>query len=169
VFFEWIQINDILESDFCHNDTTVLEEESASMKVELNKRGSKILIYKFDKQLNKDFKGGLFPFLAKNKGVCSICDYIIFVEKNNNFYALIIELKKGKSSPKPQLIAAECFVNYIIATMNRVNKINSNIIIRKIGIHESRRKWNTKMKEVEFDENNYYEFRSRTFRINAFL
>lgn len=162
-------INNVLHEDF-KTKSTYLEEASASMKIEIDKRGCKSLFYKLDKQLPREYKGGLFPFFAKNEGVCKVCDYLIFAEKDNNFFVLIVELKKGRQQTMPQLKAGECFANYIIATMDRVTKRTSNVIIRKISVREFKiSKKKTTQKKVEYDENRHCELKSNKFYIAHFL
>lgn len=149
-------MNDILNDSF--RETKGFLEEKSVMTIDLDKRGCKtVLIYRFDKQLGKEYKGGLFPFFAKRPKVCIICDYIIFVEKQSKLYALVVELKEGRgSNAMSQLKAAECFVNYAIATMNRINHTNIDIEIKKINIREFQpKKRNTKMKTVIYDNDNY--------------
>jgi len=162
-------INNVLHEHFKTNKT-YLEEEDASMRIEVDKRGCKSLFYKFDKQLPREYKGGLFPFFAKKKGVCQVCDYLIFAEKNNNFFVLIVELKRGKQQTMPQLDAGECFADYIIATMDRITKQQSDVTIRKISVQNYRiRKKKTKQQEIEYDENNHYHLKDNKFHIAAFL
>ncbi|AMM51871.1 hypothetical protein TH61_12745 [Rufibacter sp. DG15C] len=141
------------------------------MNIPIDKRGGcKIINYKFDKELSKDYKGGLFPFFAKTKGICSICDYIIFAEKDKTLYALIIELKRGRNTTTPQLNAAECFVNYIINTTNRIHKTNLNPLIRKISIHEYKlKKRNTVSREINYDSNYHHDFKHDIFLVSSFL
>lgn len=162
-------IDNVLNTDFKTNKT-YLEEESASMKIEVDRRGCQVLFYKLDKQLGREYKGGLFPFFAKNSGVCRVCDYLIFVKRDAHFFVLIVELKRGDQQTMPQLDAGECFVDYVISTMNRVNKQNVKATIRKISIQEFRiKKKKTKMKEIEYDEYNHYHLKSNKFHIAAFL
>ena len=97
----------------------------------------KTTLYKFD-------DADIFPFFTNEKvsGLKKMCDYIFFIEERKHLYAYLIELKKGTESAKKQLDAAECFVEYIIATANRLENdfdINeNNFHIRKINIRESR-------------------------------
>ena len=162
-------IDNILHSDFKAN-TSTLEEPAASMSIEVDKRGCNAILYKFDKELSRDYRGGLFPFFEKKKGVCKICDYIIFAEKDSKITALVVEMKKGRQGTFPQLRAAECFVHYVINTLNRVHSLNLKIEIRKVSIHEFKiRKRSTKPKEVEFDELNHCDFRESRFFVASFL
>ena len=99
----------------------------------------KSTLYKFDDE-------DIFLFFTNEKvsGLKKMCDYIFFIEEKRHLYVYLIELKKGTESAKKQLDAAECFVEYIIATANRLENdfdINeNNFHIRKINIRESRSK-----------------------------
>lgn len=114
-------ISSVLHNDFLSNERSALEEKSVKMKININSSGCRFILYKYDKKLKKEYKGGLFPFFAKIKGVCCICDYILFAEFNNKLFVLIIELKKGKESTLPQLKAAKNFVDYIINPLAELN------------------------------------------------
>lgn len=163
------EINNILHEDFkCKN--FVFEEETNGMKVEIDNSGCKCAIYKYDKNLNKQYKGGLFPFFAKTKGVCSISDYIVFAEKNHKLYCLLVELKRGRSSTFPQLKASKEFVKFIINTLNRVYNKSYSPIIRLISIHEIRlRKKSTQERMIKYDENSHHDVKSNKFVIKYFL
>lgn len=162
-------IDSVLEKEFKCN-SSCLEEKTVSMKIDVDTQRCRSIIYQFDKQLPKAYKGGLFPFLAKNEGVCKMCDYIIFAEKNSKIYALVLELKRGKSQTLPQLNAAECLAKYINLTYNRVHKTNEKFIVRKISVKEINiRKKRTKMSEVEYDEHNHFHVDTNKFYIVAYL
>ena len=162
-------INSILHGDFSCTDN-VLEEPSAGMKISITSIGCRFLLYKFDKTMKKEYKGGLFPFFAKNAKVCSICDYILFSEFNGKLFVLILELKKGKNKTRPQLEAAKCFVNYIISTLNRVNNMSISPEIRLISIHEYKiKKKPVGDRGVVYDKEGYYQFKQSKFEIRKFL
>ena len=86
-------IDYILNPDFKVNDN-FLEEPSVSMKVDLIQDRCQSIVFEFDKQLGREYKGGLFPFFNSTKAkVCKVCDYIIFSEYDGNLYALIMIMK----------------------------------------------------------------------------
>lgn len=99
------------------------------------KSGIRYSIYKFD--VKKD----LLPFFNSNKGIKKMCDYILFLEEGNHLFILLIELKLGSKKGTTQLEAAHCFVNYLFATINRLNDSfefnEENFHFRKIVIQES--------------------------------
>ena len=115
----WLEdIDYVLNPDF-FDTTNELVEESAGMRIQIIKSGCKSLLFKLDKQLGREFRGGIFPFFnSGNQNVCKVCDYILFAEKNNQIFVLIIELKRGRNATLPQLKAGECFVDFIASTVN---------------------------------------------------
>jgi hypothetical protein len=163
------QIDYVLNPDF-KIDASELREEGASMQIDLIKDRCISLIFQLDKQLGANYRGGVYPFFdSRNSDVCKKCDYIIFAESNNTLFSLIIELKKGKRDTKPQLKAGECFVDFVIATVNRINSTNYTINKRFISIREFERKRKTKLKDIEYDEYNHHFFEQNKLRIYTFL
>ena len=159
----------ILNCDFIAPDS-FLEEPGVVMKINIDRAGCSSVIFKFDRQLDRAFRGGMFPFFNRGEaGVCRVCDYIIFSEKAGQLFALSIELKTGNDSVNPQLEAGVCFSDYTLATVNRVYKKKYSITNRKISIKEFNRKGKTKFKDVEYNEHNICEFSEKIFRIQAFL
>lgn len=159
----------VLSEDFITGET-FLAEPKVNMRVDLIKTGCKSFIFNFDKQLGREYKGGMFPFFnSGEKGVCKVCDYIIFAEKAGEMYSLVIELKKGKEGTNPQLKAGECFASYVNTTVNRVYKKDFNLIIRKVSIKEFKRKNRTKIQDIEYNEHNIHEFCEDKFRLQVFL
>lgn len=161
--------NNILNAIFL-SSADVLEEPAENMKIPLDTNGCNSIIFKFDTPLDKEYKGGIFPFFNRGEsGVCKVCDYIVFSEKKGNVYAIVIELKRGKDSTQAQLNSGVCFSSFVNDTVNRVYKKNINLTIRKVSIHEFKRKNSTKIKEIKYNEHNTHIFRDKTFRIQAFL
>jgi len=149
-------IDYVLNSDFKINDN-YLEEPLVPMKIDLIKDGCRSIVFQLDKQLGREYKGGIFPFFdSSNSQVCTVCDYIIFSEYKNELFALVIELKKSSRGTLPQIRAGECFVDYVISTVNRINKTNYSIIKRRL-------------KEIEYDTNNHHFFNQNKMRIISFL
>jgi hypothetical protein len=159
----------ILSEEFITNKS-YLAEPKENMRVDLIKAGCNSFIFNFDKQLGKEYKGGVFPFFnCGEKGVCKVCDYVIFAEKAGKLYSLVIELKKGREGTNPQLKAGVCFVDYIKATVNRVYDKDFDLTVRKVSIKEFKRKNRTKIKDIEYNEHNIHEFSEDKFRLQAFL
>lgn len=162
-------INDLLNNSFKYDENHLYEEQT-NMLINLDKKGCISFIFQFDKQLGKDYKGGIFPFFNTQKqGLCKVCDYLIFSEINKKLFALIIELKLGKQSTSAQLNAGECFIDFIKVTSQRVYKKNIDINVRKISIREFERKRKTKIRDIEYDENNHHFFDQDKFVIRSFL
>lgn len=163
------EIATILHDDFkC--SANHFEEKDAHMKIDIDSNGCQCLIYKYDKKLGKEYKGGLFPFFAKNTGVCKVSDYIVFAERNNTLYCLVVELKRGKSQTLPQLKAAKEFVQYIINTVNRVKCKSYRPVIRLVSIHELKiRKKKTMAGTVDYDQDSHYIMKSNQFVLKYFL
>jgi len=162
-------IDYVLNPIFKVNDN-FLEEPDSSMKIGLYKGNCQSIVFKFDKKLGKEYKGGIFPFFNNhNSGTCKVCDYIIFSEYKNLLYSLIIELKRGQTSTLPQIKAGECFVDYVISTVNRLNNTSYTIEKRRISIREFERKRKTKMRDIEYDNDNHHFFDQNIFRIVTFL
>ncbi|WP_139959984.1 hypothetical protein [Flavicella sediminum] len=159
----------VLNSDFVSKENT-LEEPKENMKIPLDNSGCNSIVFKFDTQLGKEFKGGIFPFLNRGEtGVCKVCDYIIFAEQNGKTFAIVIELKLGKDGTQKQLNSGICISTFIKDTVNRVYNKKIKLIQRKVSIHEFKRKNRTKLKEIEYNENNTHIFTQNTFRVQEFL
>lgn len=162
--------NLLAESFFCKNDK--FEEKNAQVKMEIPIRADNIrhLLYSFDKKWGKG-EIGLFPFFAKNSGNHIMCDYILFCERNNKMYVLLVELKRGRKSVTPQLNAGECFAKFIIDALNRVEDKNYMPVFRKIAIRNShiKPKPTTKIKSVSYDEKGFCNFEGHTFYLAEYL
>lgn len=163
-------IDNVLNPDFKSKYNTLVEKnDDVHMSIDCVTENCQSFIFDFDIQLDKTFCGGFFPFFSNNKKVKKRCDYIIFSELNGQLFALIIELKAGQQGAMPQLNAGECFVDYVIDTVNRVNNTSLAIEKRKISIREFERKKKTKLKEIEYDQNNHHFFEQNKFRIVSYL
>lgn len=163
------EIATILHNDF-RCERMSFEEKEVGMKIDVDCDGCQCLVYKYDKQLDRQYKGGLFPFFAKNEGVCKVSDYIVFAERNGSLYCLIVELKRGNSQTFPQLKAAKEFVKYIIATLNRVKNTSYKPEIRLISIHGVNiRKKKTQVSGIKYDELSHYVVKSNRFTMKMYL
>ncbi len=113
---EWMHIN-------------LVEKDNASCKSVLLKKqsGIKTVVIELDKQ-GKD----IHPLFTTKKGITGLKiknDYLIFVLKENKFYALLIELK----SNNPGNWRSQCKAGEIIATyiLQMVNNWAKDIVIEK--------------------------------------
>ncbi|MEM0543412.1 hypothetical protein WFZ85_12355 [Flavobacterium sp. j3] len=143
-------INEILHERYLDGNNFLIEADidNKGIRFEMRRKivakaGLNYTLYKFDAQ------DSIFPYF-KATGIDNLkkmCDYVMFVEDGNHLFIFLIELKKGLDSAKKQLEAGECFTNYIIATIKRLNNefefTDANLHYRKIRISESQSKKST--------------------------
>ena len=86
-----IQPNNII-SKLCNllspefqNHNNNLEEQQEKMCVAIKNDGVNFLSYSYDKIIKGETKN-LLPFLAKNKDVHSMCDYVLFCEYKKQLF-----------------------------------------------------------------------------------
>ncbi|MEA5459172.1 hypothetical protein VB796_08995 [Arcicella sp. LKC2W] len=115
------------------------------------------LLYRYDPNNIK-----LFPYFADISGLKKICDYILFAEEGQHLSLLLIELKLGTESARNQLIASECFAEFMIKSARRVGiELTENIYFRKIRVSEERAKNRnrlTKPGSLKYDENDIINY-----------
>ena len=164
------KLDSLLATDY-KNANHTLEEPQENMSIGIDSGGLRFLSYSYDKQEVDEQKKNVLPFLAKRKNVHAMCDYIIFCQENGKLFVLLIELKKGKQEVMSQMKAAECLVNYIIATLNRVEKMEIIPEIRKISVRSRfiQKKGPCRPKEVVYDENRFHTFDGRIFHLRRYL
>ena len=164
-------INAILSANFYNTDKK-MAEPAVAMNVPINSGTLSFLSYSFDKRLStKEYPKGLFPFFNKNKGVHSMCDYMLFSYFNNKLYILLIELKHGKEGVMPQLNAGKCLAKFIVDTYNRIEGKTLRVEYRMISIRNNHiiKKRPTKIRSVDYDENNFCTFEGCNFYLREFL
>ncbi|MEE1021365.1 MAG: hypothetical protein U0L93_08110 [Bacteroidales bacterium] len=153
-------------------DKTVLEEKDVmSIPVKIFGEDIEYLLYKFD----IDHKKCLFPYFNQStKGATAMCDYILFCTNNNSsnnelLHIILIELKKApeEKKAKEQLNAGECFSNFIISTLNRINGLNISIKIKKVIVLKPT-KAETGFQNLE-EVNGYYRHDKEIFTIDQFI
>lgn len=114
-----------------------LEERKTSTKIQISTDGQ-YLQYDFEK-----IRQPLFPFFENTsdvKGLNAIADKVIFSEdRNGNVWVFIIELKLGKGDPNKQIYSTKQFIEYLLASINRVCKTNYNVNIRGLGYSKNYR------------------------------
>lgn len=88
-------------------------------------------------------------------------------------HLLLIELKLGTASATNQLIASECFAEFIINSAKRVGiKLTNNIHIKKIRVSEeraNRRNRTTKRGKLESDINGIINYDYSDFILKEVL
>ncbi|MBQ0019134.1 MAG: hypothetical protein KBT39_01255 [Bacteroidales bacterium] len=166
-FLERIEL--ILNPQYKADEQTVLKEvnlDTDNVPFEMKRiikcdARSRYVLYKFDCEPKDD----LYPFPYFNLkdangiglGVAKVCDYVMFVERDEESFILLIELKKGMESPIHQLEQMQFFVKFIQVRAEYAG-INIDAQIRKIGITEQVSKDLTKMgNNVCYDENGFVQ------------
>ncbi len=158
----------IFDSRFIQEDKTCIIEEKERMSRKLlwgKIQENDYLVCRLDPHDNSNTKD-LFPYLRGNSsdhgfsGMKSICDYAIFVNKNlgNDLYTILIELKKGKDSPKAQLDMSEPFIEFIFSRARKLHLISetTKISYRKIGITDRNINDGTKRgTNIQYDSNRF--------------
>lgn len=164
-------LHSLLSGYFKNNDNK-LEEPSEGMSIPIEKGNLRYLSYTFDKNLRpKDFPKGLFPFLNKNEGVHSMCDYMLFCIHDHKLFILLAELKHGKNGVMTQLNAGKCLAEFIVQTLNRLEDLSLRPEIRLIAVRNSHiiNKRGTKMRDVEYDDHNFCTFEGNRFYLKEYL
>ena len=159
------KINEAIHSscEITGNAKKVLEEAQEDMTVKLKTTGQ-YLLYDFER-----IKGGdVYPFFESkgNEGLKSIADYVIFAEKKQKLYVLIIELKLGRTNPKPQLYATRAFLEFMVKRIAWVKKVSPDVEYRMIGISKNVRK---KVSKKIYDENGYCGFSGTELKLDVYL
>jgi hypothetical protein len=167
------KIKDILADRYIAKDLKEIREKNKDVhgiSFNMNRKivlGSvkEYIIYQFDTSASD--KSDIFPFFKSKPGLKRICDYCIFVEDNKRFFVFLVELKKGKKSPIPQLEASECFINFILESAKRLGmKFDKKPNIRKLGITDdnvSDKRTTDSHTYLEFDKNKYLQIQSNLY------
>lgn len=116
----------------------------------------------------------IFPYFAETKNLNKFCDFILFAETNADFLILLIEMKRHSGSPEKQLKLSESFIDFVLQRAKQIDiDIEKNIIIRKLGIKDSRisQKVTTKFyKDFHFNKDNYsLELGGRQIRLKLIM
>lgn len=86
------------------------------------KKTANVLVYKFDKEPQRD---GMkikdkFPFFNNVPGVKSMADFLLFYVRNDRLFVIICNLKSGNISNSPdQIEAGKIFANFLVETARR--------------------------------------------------
>lgn len=160
-------LNRIFDSRFIKGSTTIIDEPAEGMSRTLLMGNGisqeDILLCRLDQGDGID----MFPFLRGNstskglKGMKRICDYAIFVDKDNVLYVLLIELKKGDESPLEQLNVTEPLIDFIFKRAKLLNHLDVNYEVRKIGITDKADKRRTSDRgNINYNEDRYVKLYS---------
>ena len=106
-------------------------------------KSEEILLMSFDKE-GDNCK--LFPYFQEKQGLVSMCDYILFVEDNNNMFVFVIEMKDTSHSSKRQTMISQPFAEFLVNRIEAIsdNSFSKHIEYRKIGIKSGCSKMTTK-------------------------
>lgn len=96
----------------------------------------------------------------------AFCDYIILAECKRKAYVLLIEMKRGvRSHGKVQLEASRTFMNYVLASAERIKKANSmddfnssDVEFRRIILTESKKELLSSHMPKNIDVNDIFEY-----------
>lgn len=133
-------IKEILAEEFFVSSNTLEEKDKDNsgkyftMKREIKShKGIEYLLFRLDPNNTKPF-----PYFKQEIGLSKICDYIMFVQKNNSLYIILIELKLGSESATKQLLSSEEFAKFVIKSGERVGfKFTEDLHFRKVKISEA--------------------------------
>lgn len=89
------------------------------------------------------------------RGMKRISDYVLFVDKDDKLFVLLLELKKGKESPHEQLNVTEPLIKFVFDRARILKHLdNIDFLVRKIGITDEVDKRNTSDRgEIVYDNN----------------
>lgn len=154
-------LNRIFDSRFIVESPSTIEEPSEGMSRTFfkgrNLQDDDVLVCRLD-------QGGIdmFPFLRGKsipmglKGMKRICDYAIFVDKEELLYVLLVELKKGDDSPQEQLNVTVPLIDFIFERAKILNHLQVDYKIRKIGITDKADKRPTSDRgNINYNEDDY--------------
>jgi hypothetical protein len=166
----------LLDKSFIDKSNTLLEKgktfngQSFSMRRELiSKPDISFLLTRFDPN-----QVTLFPYFLQTSGLRKICDYLLFVVENNQFYIILIELKYGTESATKQLESTEIFAKFLIDSGKKIKlDFPENYNIIKVRVSEERarnRNRGTKIKGLQSDINGIINYdHSNAFRIKEVI
>ncbi|EKT3957353.1 hypothetical protein [Flavobacterium psychrophilum] len=167
-------INEILADEFFVNSNTLEEKNTDNFGKEfLMKRdikshnGIKYSLFRLDPNQTKPF-----PYFKQEIGLSKICDYIMFVQKNNSLFIILIELKLGSESATKQLLSSEEFAKFVIKSGERIGfKFTEDLYFRKVKISEAALGKPKTAKEICFkDENGIIHYNHKSeFQIMEIL
>lgn len=131
----------ILNKDFISDDQSRMSELKAAhnhkphiVKIIQGKGVTGYELYEFGHKENKDllpFFNNTFdkpPFPNAPKGLIRFCDYVILAEFKGHLHIILVEMKRGNQSgdeARLQLDAAKTFMDYVLASAERIKGENS--------------------------------------------
>ena len=140
----------------------VIEEQHEQAQCRFVKINLKKSISYFGFSIDKHTQGGktdpVYPFFnAQYEGICSKNDAILFLQKSNKVYVLLIEMKSTNlGNYLNQLKAGKSFVDFVLQRIHIFDKINTEVEFRGL-LFSCRRTVNegtTKKQKVTFEDRN---------------
>lgn len=157
-------LNKIFDDRFIETSHDSISEPNEGMSRMIYKPGiadEDILICRLDQEGNNRV-GELFPYIKGDSvrpglhGMKRICDYAMFVDRDDTLFVLLFELKKGKDSPQEQLDVTEPLIDFIFTRAKILKYLIISYEVRKIGVSDEVGKRSTADRgEVVYDDNKY--------------
>lgn len=171
-------LNSIFDHRFIEDSHEAISEPAEDMTRDINKGNlsdEDILICRLDQGSN--LRIDLFPYIRDKshmglRSMKRICDYAIFVDKDEKLFILLFELKKGKESPTEQLEVTVPLIEFIFKRAKILKHLdNISYEVRKIGITDEVGKPTTAYRgEVVYDDNQFTKlYKSKRIDLRRFL
>lgn len=138
---EYEQLCLILDKEFlAPNQNYMIENKGIFHKpqiVQIDGNGRRNLaytLYRFDPDAS-DFLSFFNKSDNAPEGLRKFCDYILLVEVRGKSYVMLIEMKRGKTgSAEKQLLASECFMNFVYDSAERLHRDFGNTVFDRRNI-----------------------------------
>jgi hypothetical protein len=168
-------ISDVLHPAFLAKDQHIIFEENTDHKGRKFRQEHEIADGRLDYKLyryNRE-EVEIFPFFSDQSALKQFCDYILFAEQKDYLYILLFELKlSNNESAKPQLEAAQEFVQYLIASIRRIGmELDDKIVIRKLRICDrfvNKKKTRTEI-VINYDGDSYCDYTYKKIRLLSLI
>ncbi len=169
----------IFSDSFVEASHDSISEAKEVMARKINKGGildEDILICRLDQEGGSNYTDP-FPYLKGDsvnhglRGMKRVSDYVMFVDKDDVLFVLLIELKKGKASPREQLDVTEPLIDFIFNRAKILNHLGDiNYEVRKIGITDEVGKRTTSDKgEIIYDDKFVKLYKNRYIYLRKLL
>lgn len=170
----------MFDDRFIEKSHYIIEEPAENMSRLIHKGSDlpdeNILVCRLDQNQNPQVTD-LFPYLRGDsghiglKGMKRICDFAIFVDKDDKVFVLLIEMKKGDESPQEQLNVTEPLMVFLFERAKILKHLVVDYEIRKIGITDKAEKRTTSDRgDVEYNDNQYVKlYQNKRFYLQRML
>lgn len=127
-----------------------------NMLCKIYPKDEEILLCSFDQEGDNCV---LFPYFKEERGLVSMCDYILFVEDDEKMFVFLIELKDTAHRSKRQTCISQTFAEFLIKRIMVIKDetcFSKPVEYRKIGIKSTCSKMTTKGYETMiYDKDGY--------------